>query len=121
DAVHEAVLAQELERPVSSDRRRARPLEREPVDDLVGAQRLVAGEQRGEHLAPDRRQALGPLPAQRPGDGHGIARAAIVVRGRGRGWGKGGGGGGGGAREVLDFDMHGPYPFWIFLALAAPP
>src|SRR5262249_59732443 len=58
-------------------------LEREPVDDLVGAQRLVAREQRGEHLAPDRRQALAALRAQRLGDGHGIARAAIMVMVRG--------------------------------------
>src|SRR5215510_10696350 len=79
DAVHEAVLTQELERAVSGDRRQARPLEREPVDYLVGAQRLVASEQRGEHSAPDRRQALAALRAQRLGYGHGIARAAIVV------------------------------------------
>src|SRR5262245_1522339 len=25
------------------------------------------------------------------------------------------------ARAVLDFDMHGPYPFWTFFALAALP
>src|SRR5215831_7819796 len=46
DAVHEAVLAQELEHAVGGNRRQPRPLEREPVDDLVGAQRLVATQQR---------------------------------------------------------------------------
>src|SRR5215468_9887821 len=70
DAVHEAVLAQELERAVSGDRRQAWSLEREPVDDLVGAQRLVAAQQRGEHLAPDRGEALSALRARRLGDGH---------------------------------------------------
>jgi hypothetical protein len=58
DAVHEPVLTQELERPVGGDRGRARPLGREPVDDLIGAERLVAGEQRGQHLAADGGQAL---------------------------------------------------------------
>ena len=46
DAVHETVLAQELERAIGGDRGRARPPRGEPVDDLVGAERLVAGEQR---------------------------------------------------------------------------
>src|SRR2546430_1624334 len=41
DAVHEAVLAQELERAVGGDGRRPRPREREPLDNLVGAERLV--------------------------------------------------------------------------------
>src|SRR5262245_55444552 len=44
DAVHEAGLGQDLERAVGGDRRQPRPLEREPVDDLVGAQRLVAAQ-----------------------------------------------------------------------------
>src|SRR5215831_6415069 len=118
DAVHEAVLTQELERAVSGDRRQARPLEREPIDDLVGAQRLVAAQERGEHLAPDRGQALAALRAQRLGYGHGIARTASWSW---SGCGNTAGGRFGAARDVLDFDMHGSYPFWTFFALVALP
>src|SRR5262245_58220978 len=60
DAMHEAVLAQEFERAIGGDRRRARPFECQPVNDLVGAERLVAREQRRQHVAPNGGQ---PLPA----------------------------------------------------------
>src|SRR5262249_3322894 len=79
NAVHETVLAQELERAVGGDRCRPGPLEREPRDDLVGAERLVRAQQRGQDLAADRRQALAALGAQRLGHGHGIRRAAVMV------------------------------------------
>src|SRR5947208_13565473 len=45
DAMDEAVLAQELERPIDRDWRRTRARVRRLVHDLVGAERLVA---RGE-------------------------------------------------------------------------
>src|SRR6516162_3225794 len=44
DAMHKAVLTQELERPIGGDRRRPQSSGRQTVDDLVGAERLVTGE-----------------------------------------------------------------------------
>src|SRR5262245_32376976 len=79
DAVHEAILAQELERTVGGDRRRPRPLGREQVDDLVGAERLVAPQQCGEHLAADRGQALAAFGAERFRDRHGVRGAAVMI------------------------------------------
>src|SRR5262245_41668456 len=77
--MHEAVLAQELERAIGGNRRRPRPLEREPLDDLVGTQRLMRVQSRGQHLAADWRQALATLYAQHLGHGHRITGAAIMV------------------------------------------
>src|ERR1700686_619431 len=57
DAVDEAVVAQKIERAVNRNRRRAR-IARQVIDDFVGAERLVTGEQRFEHLSADRRQPL---------------------------------------------------------------
>jgi hypothetical protein len=79
DAMDEAVLAQKLERAIGGNRRRPRALQREPLDDLVGAQRLVTSQQRGQHLAADGGETLATLRAQRLGHGHGVGRAAIVV------------------------------------------
>src|SRR5271170_469041 len=45
DAVDEAVVAQEIERAIDRDRRRA-GVARQVIDDLVGAERLVTGKQR---------------------------------------------------------------------------
>ena len=49
------------------------------LDDLVGAERLVAVEQGLQHLPADRRQPLRALGAQRLGMGERIGRAAVVV------------------------------------------
>ena len=67
DAVDQALLAQEIERAIDGDRRRARSPHRQPVDQLVGAERLVARQQRLQHAAADRRQALGARGADRLG------------------------------------------------------
>ncbi len=65
DAMDEAVLAQKIERTVDRDRRGPCAGGRRAVDDLVGAERLVALEQNLQHLATDRRQPLRALRAQR--------------------------------------------------------
>ena len=57
DAVDEAVVAQKIERAVDRDRRRA-PMPGEALDDLVGAERAVAVQQRLEHLAAHRGEPL---------------------------------------------------------------
>ena len=57
DAMDEPVVAQELERAIDRDRRRAGGV-LEPFHDLVGAKRLMACEQRFQHLPPHRRQSL---------------------------------------------------------------
>ena len=49
DAVDEAVVAQEIQRPVNRDRRRP-GLGAKPLDDLVGAERLMTCEQSFQHL-----------------------------------------------------------------------
>ena len=45
DAVHEPLLAQKIERAIDGDRRRPRAAHRQPVDQLIGAERLVARQQ----------------------------------------------------------------------------
>lgn len=76
DPVHEAVFDQKVERPVGHRRLRAKALRLEPVEDLVGAKRLVLVEQDLEDALPDRgelqpvrraigmrrREPLGPTP-----------------------------------------------------------
>src|SRR4051812_15377914 len=53
DAVDETVLTQELQGAVDGDWRRAGPLRRQPLHDLIGADGLMAGEQGRQHVAPD--------------------------------------------------------------------
>ena len=60
DAVDEAVFHQEIERAIHRDRRRPRHRFGEFVDHLIGAERPVAGQQRLQHLAADRREFLRP-------------------------------------------------------------
>jgi hypothetical protein len=79
DAVHEAVVAQEVERAVDGDRRRARAGRGGAVHDLVGAERLVALEQDLQHLAAQRRQPLRAPGAQRLGVGQRVGGAAAMV------------------------------------------
>ena len=55
------------------------PVGRRAVDDLVGAERLVALQQNLQHLATDRRQPLRALGAQRLGVRQRIRGAAVVV------------------------------------------
>ena len=52
---------------------------RQPVDDLVGAERLVARQQHLQHLAADRRQPLRARGAERLGMRERVAGAALVV------------------------------------------
>src|SRR5665213_2495392 len=59
DAVGQALLAQEIERAVDRNRGRARAAHRQPVDQLIGAERGMARQQCLQHAAADRRQALG--------------------------------------------------------------
>ncbi len=79
DPVHQTVLPQEFEGAIRGDRRRTGAAGREPLDDLVGAERPVAVEQGAQHLATDRRQALPPFHAQSLGHRHGIGGAALVI------------------------------------------
>ena len=79
DAVDQAVVAQEVERAVDGDRRGPAAGRRGAVDDLVGAERLVAFEQDFEHLAAQRRQPLRALRAQRLGMRQRVRGAAVVV------------------------------------------
>jgi NADH-quinone oxidoreductase subunit C len=65
--------------PVKLNRRRTRSPARQPVDDLIGAKRLVAAEEFVEHLAPDRRQALPAFQADGFRDRHRVVAAALVV------------------------------------------
>ena len=55
------------------------PLRGEAIDQFVGAERLVARQQRLEHAAADRRQPLGTRRADRLGIRDGVARAALVI------------------------------------------
>jgi hypothetical protein len=60
----------------------------EPVHDLVGAERLVAGRQHLQHLPAHGGQPLRPLGAARLGMRQGVAGAArVVVAGRGEDFG----------------------------------
>ena len=79
DAVHQAVLTQELQRAVGRDRRRAHTSRRQFFDNVIGAKRLVAGEQRGEHFAPDGREALAAFETAPLRNRHRVVEAAVVV------------------------------------------
>src|SRR6185437_2181800 len=79
DAMHETLLAQEIERAINRDRCRPRAAHRQPVDQLIGAERGVARQQRLQHAAADRRQTLGACGADRLGVADGVAGAALMV------------------------------------------
>ena len=86
DAVDEAVFHQEIQRAVDRDRRRPRHRLGEFVDHLIGAERTVAGQQRLQHLTPDRGEFLRPLGADLLGMRDGVrGAAAVIVIGRGKG------------------------------------
>ena len=78
DAMDETVVAQKIERAIDRDRRRP-VLVRQPLDDLVGAERLVARQQRFQHLAAHRRQPLRARRALRFGMRDRRAGAALVI------------------------------------------
>jgi hypothetical protein len=91
DAMNEAVVTQKIERTIDRDRCRPvvphRAMLRQILDDLVGAERLVARQQRFEHLAPDRRQALRAGRAMRfrmRDRGAGATLVVVVWRGEDR-------------------------------------
>src|SRR2546421_9949859 len=58
DPVHEALRGEEVERAVDRDRGRTRDAGRDEIDNLVGAERLVAAAEYFEHMAAHRRQTL---------------------------------------------------------------
>ena len=67
DTMHEALLHQEIERPVNGDRRRARDALGQFLDHVVGAERTMRRQQSFQHVAADRRKALAALLADRFG------------------------------------------------------
>ena len=79
DAMHQPLLAQEIERAIDGDRRRPRALLGQPVDQLIGAERRMAGQQRFQHPAADRRQLFLVRGAGRLGVRDGVAGAAVMV------------------------------------------
>jgi len=58
DAMNKAVLHQKIQRTINSDGRGARGLSRQALDDLIGSERAMSGEQSLEYLSSDRRQIL---------------------------------------------------------------
>src|SRR6185437_2432512 len=84
DAMDQALFAQEFERAVNGDRRRARAAHCQPVDQFIGAERLMACQQRLEHAAADRSQAFAPRRAYRLGVRDGIAGTTAMVVARRR-------------------------------------
>src|ERR1043165_2176228 len=83
NAMHEALGGEEVERAIDRDRGGARTAGRDEVDDLVGAERLVAGAEHLEHVTAHRGQALAAFRAQRLGMLERIGRAALMVVVRG--------------------------------------
>ena len=88
DAMHESVVAQKIERAINRDRRwtvllrrtvLSRTLLNQALDDLIGAERLVAGQQRFEHLTADRRQPLRARRAMRFGMRDCRAGASLMI------------------------------------------
>ena len=79
DAMHEALRGEKIERAIDRDWCRTRPARRDRVDDLVGADRLVACGEHFQHVPAHRRQTLAALRTQRLGVLQRIRRAAAVV------------------------------------------
>ena len=65
DAMHEPLFHQEIERAIDGDRRRTRDVLRQFLDHIIGAERAMRRQQRLQHLAADRREALAALLAHR--------------------------------------------------------
>ena len=82
DPVHQTMVAQKIERAIHRDRRRPRATP-QPLHDLVSAERLVAGEQRLQHLPAHRCQPLGARDAEVFGmRDSGAGAAVMIVAGR---------------------------------------
>jgi len=83
DSVHETVTAQKLERPVDGDGGGTSAI-RQPLDNFVGAERLVTSQQCFEYVPTHTREPLPPLGAEFfcVGDCAAGAVAMIVARRR---------------------------------------
>ena len=79
DAVHEGLLAKEIERPIDRDRRRPGATQGQTIDQLIGAERLMARQQRLQDPTADRSQALFSSGADRFGVPDSVAHAAFMV------------------------------------------
>src|SRR5690606_2127286 len=76
DPVDEAVLDEEIQRPVDRDRRRAPAGPAEPVDDVIGGGRDVALEQSRQNLTPLVGESEAAAGADRLGVAERLGRAA---------------------------------------------
>lgn len=82
EPVDEALLDQEIERPVDRDRREAAPAgRRDAVGEIIGPDRAVVGMERLQRLPPDRGQAQAPLATDAFGPGEGLRGVAAMVLG----------------------------------------
>jgi hypothetical protein len=81
--MNEAVLPQIFEGAVGGDRRRARALIGEAIDDFVGTQWFMTGEHFVEHPSPDGGEALPAFQTDGCGHRHGVIAAARVIMIRG--------------------------------------
>ena len=84
DAMDETIFHQEIKRTIDRDRRWPRGGFRQFLDDLVGAERPVTGQQRFQHSATDRCQFLRASGADPFGMQQRVRGAtAVIVIGRG--------------------------------------
>jgi len=79
DPVDETLFAQEVERTIDRNRCRSLAAHGQTVDDLVGSERMMAGEQRLQDAAAHGRQALLACGADRLGISDGVIRAALMI------------------------------------------
>src|SRR5690348_16445763 len=79
DPMHETLLTQEIEGAIDGDRRRSPAVLGEPVDQFIGAERLMAGEQGLQNTPAHRREALPACGAELLRMRDGIARATAVI------------------------------------------
>jgi hypothetical protein len=79
DPVNETVFQQEVQGPIYGDRGRAFPALSHPIDNFIGAKRVMTCGQRLEHVTPQWRQALPALGAQGLGVRKGICGAPGVI------------------------------------------
>jgi hypothetical protein len=77
--VYEALLAQKIERAVNRDWRRPRAAQRKPVDQLIGAKRRVARQQRFQNAQADGRKPFLARGADLFGMGNGVAGATVMI------------------------------------------
>jgi hypothetical protein len=87
DPVHEPLLAKKIQRAIDRDWRGPPAALGQPVDEFVGPERVMARQQRLQHVAPYGREPLPAGTANRFGVGNRLARAAVMIM---AGLGKGG-------------------------------